>query len=55
MLLSLLTTGQADTALTLLTDVFHGLTSLRARPHADRVARRLRERGVEVRPVGRCG
>lgn len=41
MLLSLLT--QADAALTLLTDVFHGLTSLGARPHGDRVAQRLRE------------
>jgi DNA-binding CsgD family transcriptional regulator len=51
----LLADGQDDAALPLLTEVFHGLASLGARPHADRIAQQLREHGREVRPVARRG
>jgi DNA-binding CsgD family transcriptional regulator len=51
----LLAAGQAEAALRLLTQVFHGLTSLGARPHADRVAQQLREHGQEMRPLTHRG
>jgi DNA-binding CsgD family transcriptional regulator len=51
----LLAAGQADAALPLLTQVFHGLTGLGAGPHADRVAQQLREHGLEMRPLTRRG
>jgi DNA-binding CsgD family transcriptional regulator len=51
----LLAAGPADAALRLLTQVFHGLTSLGAGPHADRVAQQLREHGREMRPLTRRG
>jgi DNA-binding CsgD family transcriptional regulator len=51
----LLAAGEPDTALPLLTQVFHGLASLGAGPHADRVAQQLREHGREMRPLTRRG
>jgi len=51
----LLADGQGDAALQLLTEVFHGLASLGARAHADRIGQQLREHGREVRPVARRG
>jgi DNA-binding CsgD family transcriptional regulator len=51
----LLTTGCAEEGLSLLVEVWRGLSDLGARGDADRVARRLRERGVEVRRPWRGG
>jgi DNA-binding CsgD family transcriptional regulator len=50
-----LATGHTDAAVSLLTEVLEGMTSLGAKAHADNVARQLREHGVEVRPVPRRG
>lgn len=51
----LLATGRIDEGLSLLTAVWQGLSDLGARSDADRVARALRERGVEVRRPWRGG
>jgi DNA-binding CsgD family transcriptional regulator/tetratricopeptide (TPR) repeat protein len=52
---SLLTTGRVDDGLALLAEVWQGLSDLGARGDADRVARQLREHGVEVRRPWRGG
>jgi DNA-binding CsgD family transcriptional regulator/tetratricopeptide (TPR) repeat protein len=52
---ALFATGSAEEGLALLAEVWQGLSDLGARGDADRVARQLRERGVEVRRPWRGG
>lgn len=51
----LLTAGRVESGVRLSTEVWQGLSGLAARADADRVSRRLREHGVEVRRPWRGG
>ena len=51
----LLALGRAEAGLSLLTEIYRGLSDLGATGDADRVKRSLRERGVSARPGWRGG